>query len=101
MSKQPHWVPVALVHLSKPAIAAVHQYAEDYERSANERLLALNAELVEALRPFAKLAELLDLGVESFPHTGPIYQWSRKCGDYELTVEDLRSAAAALAKATP
>jgi hypothetical protein len=79
-----------------------------YGLDANSAFIvrAVNAhdELVAALRPFASLLRHFDGRALSRPKKGPIHSWSS--GDVDggepeaLTVEMLRAAAAALAKAT-
>lgn len=58
-------------------------------------------ELLEALEPFSMLAELFDDSKRgsNMPHEGVIYSWPRPNREYELTVEHLRAARAAIAKA--
>lgn len=72
-----------------------------YSGEANARLLAASKKLYEALKPFADCAELFDEGVRgsNMPSSGIFQAWGRIGKDYELTVDDLRNARAALAAA--
>lgn len=83
------------------------EYREENKRQAIriEQLEAENAALREdaerltvALKPFANVACIFDDGRRgaSMPSSGAWQSWPRIDGDYELTVEDLRNARAAI-----
>jgi hypothetical protein len=97
----------AMVRADDATIVALRHRLPGDVNEANSAFIvrAVNAhdELVAALRPFASLLRHFD-GRASRPTTGPIHSWAS--GDIDggeseaLTVEMLRAAAAALAKAT-
>jgi hypothetical protein len=106
-SRQKYLVTCGKPHVDRARVASCASYDNGSRAEANAAFIvrAVNAhdELVAALRPFASLLRHFD-GRASRPTTGPIH--SRASGDVDggepeaLTVEMLRAAAAALAKAT-
>jgi hypothetical protein len=70
---------------------------------ANARLISAAPDLLEALKPLARLADVFDRPGGTTPTSGEIYTWSRMVDgeptDFTLTVEMLQAARAAAAKA--
>lgn len=81
---------------AKPYLSEHGQWVK---RIAYDALSAEVERLRAALEPFAKLAELFDDARRSglTPKTGTVMSWPRIDYEYELTVEHLRYARAALA----
>lgn len=79
----------------------VTPYSDSEHDAMRAKLIGLeacNAKLAAALKPFAELAELFDDKNRggTMPESGQIYTWRRPNKEYELTVEHLRDARAAL-----
>jgi hypothetical protein len=58
-------------------------------------LIAAAPSLYEALEPFARILEAIE-GHRGTPQTGTLFSWERVSGSYEITVEQLKAARAAL-----
>ena len=70
------------------------------EKLANARLIAASPELLEALIPFANYLTVMEAMGGTTPKSGPIWGCHSKAGDAEISVEDMKAARAAIAKAT-
>lgn len=85
--------------------AAGVEFARDGDSVRHAGMLdvrAAVAELIDALRPFAELAELFDEGMRggTMPRADadPIMEWPRMNKEYGLYVGNLRAARAALSR---
>lgn len=66
----------------------------------NARLISAAPDLLEALRPFAGFLDAMEKMGGAFPKTGAFYTLTAHgVGEREITVEDFKTARAAIAKA--
>jgi hypothetical protein len=87
---------------NKPVLVPHYEYGEPTIRSrdADDVLIAAAPDLLAALKPFAEFERVRSAGGLLVPRDGILWGTNSAAGSAAITVEDMRAAIAAFAKAT-